>query len=69
MTEQEYREKVDSLIFDAPESNRANWPKWKLPERKDGESYESHLDRLNRFKAGYFERIKKLEDGIQLAWL
>ena len=69
MTEDRYKEELENLIFDAPTSSPKNWPKWELPERQDGESYESHLVRLRKFKAGYFEYVKKLEDGISLAWL
>jgi hypothetical protein len=69
MTEEKYREEIENLIYDAPTSNPPNWPKWKLPSRKDGESYESHLVRLRQFKAGYFEHVKKLEDGMSLSWL
>jgi len=69
MTEEKYREAVEDLIYDAPTSNPPNWPKWQLPSKNKEESFESHLSRLKQFKAGYFERVKKLEDGISLAWL
>ena len=69
MTEEKYRKEIENLIYDAPTSNPPNWPKWQLPSRNKGESFENHLSRLKQFKAGYFERVKKLEDGIALAWM
>jgi len=71
MTEEKYRREMQCLIYDAPdpEEDRPNWPRWRLPQRKEGESYESHLHRLRKFKEGYFERVRKLEEPMRLTWL
>ena len=71
MTEDTYQSEVDSLIYDAPDPDeeRSHWPKWRLPQRRDGETFESHLKRLKQYKEGYFERVRKLEEPMRLTWL
>ena len=69
MTEESYRKEIQTLVFDRPLSESVNQIKWNLPELEPGESYSDHVQRLRRYKARYFEQLKKLEDGRSLLWL